>query len=87
MGSSLQLPHSMEEAPQDIMMEIMPKKIHRHETKAKLKTGIGEPVSLQFEPYKILLTELLLPHKFSPVEYVRLWPSLPAIVEYTGAYI
>nr|GMD16097.1 protein TPLATE [Ipomoea batatas] len=47
---------------------------------------LGEPVILRCQPYKIPLTELLLPHKISPVEYFRLWPSLPAIVEYTGAY-
>lgn len=46
----------------------------------------GEPVILRCQPYKIPLTELLLPHKISPVEYFRLWPSLPAIIEYTGMY-
>ena len=38
-------------------------------------------------PYKIPLTDLLSPHRISPVEFFRLWPSLPAIVEYTGTYI
>ncbi|KAK4709197.1 hypothetical protein R3W88_030122 [Solanum pinnatisectum] len=47
---------------------------------------LGEPVILRCQPYKIPLTELLLPHKISPVEYFRLWPSLPAIVECTGTY-
>ncbi|CAL9120090.1 unnamed protein product [Musa textilis] len=51
-----------------------------------LKPEIGEPVILRCQPYKIPLTELLLPHKCSPVEYFRLWPSLPAILECTGAY-
>ncbi|KAM7509246.1 hypothetical protein LguiA_019699 [Lonicera macranthoides] len=50
------------------------------------KPELGEPVILRCQPYKIPLTELLLPHKISPVEYFRLWPSLPAIVEYTGTY-
>ncbi|GAB2278572.1 hypothetical protein Dimus_013249 [Dionaea muscipula] len=50
------------------------------------KLELGGPVILRCQPYKIPLTELLLPHKISPVEYFRLWPSLPAIVEYTGTY-
>ncbi|CAL9178274.1 unnamed protein product [Musa hybrid cultivar] len=50
------------------------------------KPELGEPVILRCQPYKIPLTDLLLPHKCSPVEYFRLWPSLPAILEYTGAY-
>ncbi|KAL1812236.1 hypothetical protein ACET3Z_022301 [Daucus carota] len=54
--------------------------------KRSLKTETGEPVILRCQPYKIPLTELLLPHNISPVEYFRLWPSLPAIVEYTGTY-
>lgn len=54
--------------------------------KRSLRPELGEPVILRCQPYKIPLTELLLPHKISPVEYFRLWPSLPAIVEYTGAY-
>lgn len=57
----------------------------------KLKRGsrseTGEPVILRCQPYKIPLTELLLPHKVSPVEFFRFWPSLPAIVEYTGTYV
>lgn len=52
--------------------------------KRSLRPEIGEP--LRCQPYKIPLTELLLPHKISPVEYFRLWPSLPAIVESTGTY-
>ncbi|KAJ8526369.1 hypothetical protein K7X08_028846 [Anisodus acutangulus] len=51
-----------------------------------LRPELGEPVVLRCQPYKIPLTELLLPHKISPVEYFRLWPSLPAIVECTGTY-
>ncbi|KAA8548207.1 hypothetical protein F0562_004532 [Nyssa sinensis] len=54
--------------------------------KRSLRPELGEPVILRCQPYKIPLTELLLPHKISPVEYFRLWPSLPAIVEYTGTY-
>lgn len=54
--------------------------------KRTLKPELGEPVTLRCQPYKIPLTELLLPHKSSPVEFFRLWPSLPAILEYTGAY-
>ncbi|KAL0377320.1 UNVERIFIED_CONTAM: protein TPLATE [Sesamum radiatum] len=50
------------------------------------KHEIGKPVILRCQPYKIPLTELLLPHKISPVEYFRLWPSLPAVVECTGTY-
>nr|KAJ0222030.1 hypothetical protein LSAT_V11C200084550 [Lactuca sativa] len=51
-----------------------------------LKPELGEPVIMRCQPYKIPLTELLLPHKISPVEYFRLWPSLPAMVEFTGTY-
>ncbi|KAL0424218.1 UNVERIFIED_CONTAM: protein TPLATE [Sesamum radiatum] len=47
---------------------------------------LGDPVIFRCLPYKIPLTELLVPHKISPVEYFRLWPSLPAIVECTGTY-
>ncbi|KAL6521813.1 hypothetical protein OROGR_018382 [Orobanche gracilis] len=54
--------------------------------KKTVRPEIGEPVILRCHPYKIPLTELLLPHKISPVEYFRLWPSLPAIVECTGTY-
>lgn len=54
--------------------------------KRSSKPELGEPVILRCQPYKIPLTELLLPHKISPVEYFRLWPSLPAIAEYTGTY-
>uniref|UniRef100_A0A7N0ZSN5 Protein TPLATE n=1 Tax=Kalanchoe fedtschenkoi TaxID=63787 RepID=A0A7N0ZSN5_KALFE len=55
--------------------------------KRSLRPELGEPVILRCQPYKIPLTDLLLPHKISPVEYFRLWPSLPAMVEYTGTYI
>ncbi|XP_031381548.1 protein TPLATE [Punica granatum] len=54
--------------------------------KRSLRPELGEPVILRCLPYKIPLTELLLPHKISPVEYFRLWPSLPAVVELTGTY-
>ncbi|XP_057465054.1 protein TPLATE [Actinidia eriantha] len=54
--------------------------------KRSIRPETGEPVILRCQPYKLPLTELLLPHKISPVEYFRLWPSLPAIVEYTGTY-
>ncbi|CAA6660472.1 unnamed protein product [Spirodela intermedia] len=40
--------------------------------KRGLKSEMGEP--------------LLSPHRCSPVEFFRLWPSLPAILEFTGAY-
>ncbi|GKV41348.1 hypothetical protein SLEP1_g48891 [Rubroshorea leprosula] len=55
--------------------------------KRSLRPELGEPVILRCQPYKIPLTDLLLPHKISPVEFFRLWPSLPAIVEHTGTYI
>lgn len=54
--------------------------------KRSLRPELREPVTLRCQPYKLPLTELLLPHKISPVEYFRLWPSLPAIVECTGTY-
>ncbi|KAJ1427527.1 Armadillo-type fold [Sesbania bispinosa] len=54
--------------------------------KRSLRPELGEPVILRCQPYKIPLTELLLPHQISPVEFFRLWPSLPAVVEYTGTY-
>ncbi|XP_050231822.1 protein TPLATE [Mercurialis annua] len=55
--------------------------------KRSLRPELGEPVILRCQPYKIPLTELLLPHKISPVEFFRLWPSLPAVVESTGTYM
>ncbi|KAJ0469672.1 putative protein TPLATE [Helianthus annuus] len=54
--------------------------------KRSAKPELGDPVIMRCQPYKIPLTELLLPHKISPVEYFRLWPSLPAMVEFTGTY-
>lgn len=54
--------------------------------KRSLKADLGEPVILRCQPYKVPLTDLLSPHKCSPVEYFRFWPSLPAILEYTGTY-
>ncbi|KAF2316492.1 hypothetical protein GH714_041833 [Hevea brasiliensis] len=55
--------------------------------KRSSRPELGEPVILRCQPYKIPLTELLLPHKISPVEFFRLWPSLPAVAEYTGTYM
>ena len=46
----------------------------------------GEPVVLRCGSYRLPLIELLLPYSLSPVEFFRLWPSLPAIAEFTGAY-
>ncbi|XP_078433790.1 ARM repeat superfamily protein [Wolffia australiana] len=57
-----------------------------HRKRGSSKAGVGEPVILRCLPYKIPLTELLSPHRCSPVEFFRLWPSLPAILEFTGAY-
>ncbi|KAG8059159.1 hypothetical protein GUJ93_ZPchr0002g26110 [Zizania palustris] len=54
--------------------------------KRSLRPELGEPVVLRCQPYKIPLPELLLPYECSPVEYFRLWPSLPAMVECTGTY-
>ncbi|KAH7532369.1 protein TPLATE [Ziziphus jujuba] len=54
--------------------------------KRSLRPELGEPVILRCQPYKIPLTELLLPYQISPVEFFRLWPSLPAYVEFTGTY-
>eukprot|EP00249_Psilotum_nudum_P022975 c28708_g1_i1 orf=979-4446(+) len=50
------------------------------------KPNHGEPVVLRCQPYHVPLTELLLPHRCSPVEFFRIWPSLPAISEFTGVY-
>lgn len=55
--------------------------------KRSLRPELGEPVILRCQPYKIPLTDLLSPHKISPVEFFRLWPSLPAIAEHTGTYM
>ncbi|MCO5559193.1 hypothetical protein L7F22_012788 [Adiantum nelumboides] len=52
-----------------------------------LKTDYGEPVILRCQPYLVPLTELLLPHKCSPVEFLRIWPSLPAVAEFIGTYV
>lgn len=46
----------------------------------------GEPVVLRCGSYRVPLIELLVPYTLSPVEFFRIWPSLPAIAEYTGAY-
>ncbi|KAF0931063.1 hypothetical protein E2562_002435 [Oryza meyeriana var. granulata] len=54
--------------------------------KRSLTPELGEPIVLRCQPYKIPLAELLLPFECSPVEYFRLWPSLPAMVECTGTY-
>ncbi|KAH7433717.1 hypothetical protein KP509_07G082700 [Ceratopteris richardii] len=58
--------------------------IHSRKT---LKADHGEPVVLNCQPYIVPLTELLLPYECSPVEFLRIWPSLPAIAEFTGAYV
>ncbi|XP_051117252.1 protein TPLATE isoform X2 [Andrographis paniculata] len=55
--------------------------------KRSRRPAIGEPAILRCQPYKIPLTELLLPHRISPIEYFRLWPGLPFVVESTGTYI
>ena len=55
--------------------------------KRTLKADYGEPAFLRCQSYLVPLTELLLPHKCSPVEFLRIWPSLPAICEFTGAYV
>ncbi|KAJ4819021.1 ARM repeat superfamily protein [Rhynchospora pubera] len=55
--------------------------------KRAMRPELGEPIILRCQPYKIPLTELLMPYKCSPVEFFRLWPSLPAIQEFTGTYI
>ncbi|KAG0586281.1 hypothetical protein KC19_2G078600 [Ceratodon purpureus] len=46
----------------------------------------GEPVVLRCGSYRLPLIELLVPYALSPVEFFRIWPSLPAIAEFTGAY-
>lgn len=46
----------------------------------------GEPVVFRCGSYRLPLIELLVPYALSPVEFFRIWPSLPAIAEYTGAY-
>jgi hypothetical protein len=46
----------------------------------------GEPVVLRCGSYRLPVIELLVPYALSPVEFFRIWPSLPAIAEYTGAY-
>ena len=49
-------------------------------------TEYGEPVVLRCGSYRLPLIEILLPYTLSPVEFFRLWPSLPAIAEFTGGY-
>lgn len=49
-------------------------------------TEYGEPVVLRCGSYRLPLIEILLPYILSPVEFFRLWPSLPAIAEFTGGY-
>ncbi|KAL6507270.1 hypothetical protein OROGR_023465 [Orobanche gracilis] len=73
-------------APADYEGEYSEEDAQIMKQKKTIRPEIGEPVILRCHPYKIPLTELLLPHKISPVEYFRLWPSLPAIVECTGTY-
>jgi hypothetical protein len=55
--------------------------------KRTLKADYGEAALLRCQSYQVPLTELLVPHKCSPVEFLRIWPSLPAISEFTGAYV
>jgi hypothetical protein len=50
-------------------------------------TEYGEPVVLRCGSYRLPLIEILLPYALSPVEFFRLWPSLPAIAEFTGGYV
>lgn len=50
-------------------------------------TEYGEPVVLRCGSYRLPLIEILLPYSLSPVEFFRLWPSLPAIAEFTGGYV
>ncbi|KAH7441479.1 hypothetical protein KP509_03G039800 [Ceratopteris richardii] len=52
-----------------------------------LKLENVEPVILRCQPYLVPLTELLLPEECSPVEFLRIWPSLAAVAEFTGAYV
>ncbi|CAM6095749.1 unnamed protein product [Calypogeia fissa] len=60
--------------------------IHGVRIRKSLAPDYGEPVILRCQTYWIPLIELLVPHLCSPVEFFRIWPSLPAIVEYIGAY-
>lgn len=76
-GSSGSTDYEGDYAEEDSQM-MRQKRSHRPE--------LGEPVVLRCQPYKFPLAELLLPLECSPVEYFRLWPSLPAMVECTGTY-
>eukprot|EP00271_Cylindrocystis_brebissonii_P004677 TRINITY_DN1649_c0_g2_i1.p1 TRINITY_DN1649_c0_g2~~TRINITY_DN1649_c0_g2_i1.p1 ORF type:complete len:1215 (+),score=196.81 TRINITY_DN1649_c0_g2_i1:636-4280(+) len=46
----------------------------------------GDTVILRCKPYRVPLTDLLLPYPLSPVEFFRLVASLPAMREHTGKY-
>ncbi|XP_024368196.1 protein TPLATE isoform X2 [Physcomitrium patens] len=59
---------------------------HNAKLRKNYSSEYGEPVILRCGLYRLPLIELLVPYALSPVEFFRLWPSLPAIVEYTGAY-
>ncbi|CAI5476371.1 unnamed protein product [Closterium sp. Yama58-4] len=50
--------------------------------------GGGAGVSVRVGvPYRVPLTDLLVPYRCSPVEFFRVLPSLPAVGEHTGAYL
>lgn len=82
----LYYPFHWSDAPADYEEYMSEEEYQTMGLKRCLMSENGEPTILRCQPYKIPLTELLLPHKISPVEYFRLWPSLPAIVECTGTY-
>ncbi|KAL8489940.1 hypothetical protein ACS0TY_025731 [Phlomoides rotata] len=82
----LYYPFHWSDAPADYKEYISEEEYETMGFKRSLMTENGYPIILRCQPYKIPLTELLLPYKISPVEYFRLWPSLPAIVECTGTY-
>lgn len=59
---------------------------HRARLRKNYTSESGEPIVLRCGSYRLPLIELLVPYALSPVEFFRIWPSLPAIAEYTGAY-
>ncbi|KMZ67986.1 hypothetical protein ZOSMA_24G00060 [Zostera marina] len=58
----------------------------RQKKTSNFDVNLGEPVILRCQTLPTSTVELLLPYKCSPVEYFRMWPSLPAILEYSGLY-
>eukprot|EP00897_Mesotaenium_endlicherianum_P006906 jgi/Mesen1/6243/ME000323S05372 len=52
----------------------------------KLRNQVAEPVTLRCRPYRVPLTQLLLPYECSPVEFFRTVSSLPARAEHAGMY-